>query len=91
MISGGLARTAGEITDLPDFWSTYSPHMAEYRLRYLDKSGKFIRADHIDCDSDPDAIDLAYDQRPPVRSELWRGANRIALFPPSSKAEMLRN
>ena len=89
-LSGRLARTGGDITDLPDVSSTYSRAVADYRLRYLDKSGKFIRADPINCDSDPDAIDFAYDRRLPVRSELWRGTQRIAQFPPNGRAAMLR-
>lgn len=57
--------------------------MPDYRLRYLDPSGKFIRADHIDCASDPEAIDAAFYQHLPVRSELWDGRRLIAKLPPS--------
>jgi hypothetical protein len=69
----------------PDRWPTRcsTAAMAHYRLRYLDPSGKFIRADRVDCDSDPDAIDIAYHRHLPVRSELWRGTRLIAKFPPS--------
>ena len=56
--------------------------MSDYRLQYLDRSGKFIRADRIHCDNDPDAIDVAYDRRLPVRSELWREGRLVAKFPP---------
>ena len=57
--------------------------MAGYRLQYLDRSGKFIRADHIDCETDPDAIDAAFQRRLAVRSELWHGPRRVAMFPPN--------
>ncbi|MCL6728998.1 hypothetical protein [Sphingomonas hankyongi] len=57
--------------------------MTDYRLHYLDPSGKFIRSDRIDCHSDPDAIDAAYERHLPVRSELWREGRLVAKFPPS--------
>jgi hypothetical protein len=59
--------------------------MAQYRLQYLDRSKKFIRADRIDCDCDADAIDSAYDLQLPVRSELWLGPRLVAKFPPNRR------
>jgi hypothetical protein len=56
--------------------------MTEYRLRYLDPSGKFIRGDPIFSGADPDAVEVAYDRRLPVRSELWHGPRLVAKFPP---------
>ncbi len=55
--------------------------MADYRLRYLDPTRQFIRADRIACDSEAEAIDAAYDRRLPVRSELWRGGYCVAKLP----------
>jgi len=57
--------------------------MADYRLQFLDPSGKFIRADRIHCDCDGDAVDVAHDRQLPVRSELWDGARLVAKFPPN--------
>jgi len=57
--------------------------MSTYRLRFLDPSRKFIRADRIDCASDQDAVERAYERHLPVRSELWKDDRLIAPFPPS--------
>jgi hypothetical protein len=59
--------------------------MKGYRLQYLDPSGKFIRADRIHCDSDPDAIDAASQRRLPVRSEIWRGSRLVAKIRPAAR------
>jgi len=56
--------------------------MSAYRLRFLDPSGKFIRADRIECRSDRDAVAAAYDKRLRVRSELWLGPRLVAKLPP---------
>jgi hypothetical protein len=58
--------------------------MKGYRLQYLDPSGKFIRADRIHGDCDPDAIDAACGRRLPVRSELWRGSRLVAKIRPAA-------
>ena len=55
--------------------------MADYRLQYLDRSRKFIRADRVDAESDQEAIALAQLRRLSGRSELWRGPKLVAKFP----------
>lgn len=55
--------------------------MADYRLKYLDRSRKFIRADHVEAATDMEAIAIAQLRNLSVRSELWRGAERVAKFP----------
>jgi len=55
--------------------------MPGYRLRYLDRSRKFIRADRVDAADDAEAIALASRRDLPVRSELWRGGTFVAKFP----------
>jgi len=56
--------------------------MSAYRLRFLDPSGKFIRADRIDSKCDRDALAAAHERRLRVRSELWRGSRLVAKLPP---------
>jgi hypothetical protein len=55
--------------------------MTGYRLRYLDRSHKFIRADRVDAATDDEAIKLAALRRLQSRSELWKGAKLVAKFP----------
>ena len=55
--------------------------MSAYRLRYLDRSRKFIRADRVHANDDAEAIALASRRALAVRSELWRGGVFIAGFP----------
>src|SRR3954454_22312290 len=61
--------------------------MAEYRLRFLDPSGKFIRSDRIHCFSDAGAVVAARERHLSVRSELWRGPRLVAKFRPSRSPE----
>ena len=61
--------------------------VSDYRLHYMDRSGKFIRADRIDSASDGDAIDAAFERRLPVRSELWNDGRLVAKFPPNRSTE----
>ena len=56
--------------------------MSNYRLHYLDPSGKFIRADRIPSGSDSEAVEEAYTRFLPVRSELWTDGRLVAKFPP---------
>jgi len=60
--------------------------MPRYRLQYLDRSRKFIRADRIECETDLDAVMTASNLGLSVRSELWRGARLVAKFPPKRRA-----
>lgn len=60
--------------------------MSDYRLRYMDPKGKFIRADLIESACDPDAVDIAYERRLPVRSELWRENRLVAKLPPNRQS-----
>ena len=57
--------------------------MSAYRLRYLDRSRKFIRADRVDATDDAEAIALARRRDLSVRSELWCGGTVVAKFPPT--------
>jgi len=57
--------------------------MSAYRLRFLDPSGKFIRADRIESGCDREAVAEAYDRRLRVRSELWLGSRLVAKLPPA--------
>jgi hypothetical protein len=59
-----------------------APAMADYRLHYLDRSRKFIRADRVDAVTDEEAIALAELRRLYTRSELWKGGQLVAKFPP---------
>ena len=60
--------------------------MSAYRLRFLDPSGKFIRADRIESECDREAVAEAYDRRLRVRSELWLGPRLVAKVPPMRRA-----
>ncbi len=66
--------------------------MAVYHLHYVDPRGKFVHADRIDCSSDSDAVDVAYDRHLLVRSELWRDGRLVAKLPPNPRvaADALR-
>lgn len=57
-----------------------------YRLRYLDRSRKFIRADAVIASSDDEAVGLARQRKVFGRSELWRGAQLVAKFPARGRA-----
>lgn len=59
--------------------------MAVYHLHYFDPKGKFVHADRIDCSSDPDAVDAAYQRHLPVRSELWLNGRLVAKLPPNRR------
>ena len=62
--------------------------MSAYRLRFLDPSGKFIRADRIESRCDRDAVAAAHDRRLRVRSELWLGSRLVAKVPPMRRADV---
>ncbi len=66
--------------------------MTVYHLHYVDPRGKFDHADRIDCSSDSDAVDAAYDRHLPVRCEIWRDGRLIAKLPPNRRIveDMLR-
>jgi len=54
--------------------------VSEYRLQYLHRSRKFIRAEPLDTMTDEEAIALAKQWRLSRRSELWKGARLVAEF-----------
>ena len=66
--------------------------MAVYHLHYVDPRGKFVHADRIECSSDSDAVDAAYEKHLLVRSELWLDGRLVAKFPPNPRvaADALR-
>lgn len=59
--------------------------MAVYHLRYMDPGGKFDHADRIECESDADAVDVAYSRHLPVRCELWIEGRLVAKLPPNRR------
>jgi hypothetical protein len=73
-------------------WDEITPATAVYHLHYVDPRGKFDHADRIECSSDSDAVDAAYDRHLPVRCELRRDGRLVAKLPPNRRIveDMLR-
>ena len=56
--------------------------MAAYRVRFFTEDGAVHSERVIECEHDDEAIDQVGESAHPHAIEVWRGARRVAHFPP---------